>query len=86
MPLGQGIPLLPPGDLTTLDLVDQRILPDSGIAVLAYTVPGGEAAPKIGFIKPAKAAAKKRAVKRVAKRVAVKSRRSALPKTRRGRR
>jgi dihydrofolate reductase len=59
--LGQGIPLLPPGDLTTLELVDHKILPDSGIAVLAYSVPGGQAAPPIGFIKPAKARSKPRA-------------------------
>ena len=62
--LGTGIPLLPPGGATTLRLVDYKILPKSGIAVLAYSVPGGAEAPPIGFIKPAKAGSKKRAVKR----------------------
>lgn len=56
--LGQGIPLLPPGDLTTLELVDHKILPDTGIAVLAYAVPGGRGAPPIGFLKPARTRAK----------------------------
>ena len=65
--IGQGIPLLPPGDLTTLELVDHKILPDSGIAVLAYSVPGGQPAPPIGFIKAARARAKKRAGRRIAK-------------------
>ena len=46
---------LPPGGTTTLKLVDHKILPKSGIAILAYTVPGGAAAPPIGFIKRPKA-------------------------------
>ena len=70
--LGQGIPLLPPGDLTTLELVDHKILPKSGIAVLAYSVPGGAAAPRIGFIKPPKASEKKRVAKKPAKKKAAK--------------
>lgn len=61
--LGQGIPLLPPGDATTLDLVDHKILPGSDIVVLAYSVPGGASAPPIGFIKPAKARSKTRAAR-----------------------
>jgi len=61
--LGEGIPLLPPGGTTTLKLVDHKILPKSGIAILAYSVPGGAAAPLIGFITPPKARAKERAVK-----------------------
>jgi dihydrofolate reductase len=61
--LGQGIPMLPPGDLTTLELVDHKILPGSGIAVLAYSVPGGQPAPPIGFIKT-KTRSKKRAAAR----------------------
>jgi dihydrofolate reductase len=65
--LGSGIPLLPPGKLTTLELADHKILPDSGIAVLAYSVPGGVAAPPIGFIKPARARARKAAAKRTMK-------------------
>jgi dihydrofolate reductase len=62
--LGQGIPLLPPGDMTTLELVDHKILPTSGIAVLAYSVPGGASAPPIGFIKPPKTRAKQAAKKK----------------------
>jgi dihydrofolate reductase len=64
--LGQGIPLLTPGDLTTLELVDHKVLPDSGIVVLAYSVPGGQAAPPIGFITPPKSRPKESAKKRPA--------------------
>ena len=39
--LGQGIPLLPPGASTKLVLSDQKILPRSGMVVLAYSIPGG---------------------------------------------
>ncbi len=46
--LGDGIPLLPPGASTTLVLSDTKVLPASGIVVLAYAVPGGVGpAPKI---------------------------------------
>lgn len=38
--LGAGIPLLPPGSAAKLVLQDQKILPRSGIVLLAYTVPG----------------------------------------------
>ena len=72
--LGQGIPLLPPGDLTTLELVDHKILPDSGIAVLAYSVPGGQSAPPIGFIKAAAARSQKRAAKPLKKSATAESR------------
>ena len=65
--IGSGIPVLPPGSATELRLVDQKILPDSGIAVLAYSVPGGIEAPPIGFIKPPRARAKKRPVRRSAR-------------------
>jgi dihydrofolate reductase len=55
--LGAGIPLLPPGPRTTLTLVDHKVLPDSGIVVLAYTVPDGAGpAPQIEYVKPPKAA------------------------------
>ncbi len=63
--LGEGIPLLPPGGVTTLQLVDHQVLPKSGIAVLAYSLPRGAGAPPIGFIKPPKPRAKKRAAKKV---------------------
>ena len=63
--IGEGIPLLPPGGTTTLKLVDYKILPKSGIAILAYAVPGGSGAPMIGFIKAPKAAAKKRPARTV---------------------
>lgn len=53
--LGSGIPVLPAGAMTTLTLVDQKTLPASGIVVMSYSVPGGIAAPRIAFIKAAKA-------------------------------
>ena len=43
--LGAGIPLLPPGSRTTLRLVDQKVLPASGIVVLSYAVPGSAGPP-----------------------------------------
>ncbi len=50
--LGEGIPLLPPGASTTLVLSDVRTLPESGIVVLAYALPGGVGpAPAIHFLK-----------------------------------
>lgn len=60
--LGAGIPLLPPGAATKLTLSDQKTLPASGIVVLSYSIPGGVGpAPRIRFIKAAKARpAKKR--------------------------
>ena len=68
--IGEGIPLLPPGGTTTLKLVDHKILPKSGIAILAYAVPGGAGAPAIGFIKAPKARAKKRAARKAVKKTA----------------
>ena len=59
--LGAGVPLLPPGAVTTLVLADQKTLPHSGIVVLSYSVPGGVGpAPRIRFIKAAKIRAKAR--------------------------
>jgi dihydrofolate reductase len=53
--IGAGIPLLPPGAKTTLVLKDRKVLPASGIVVLAYSVPGGVGpAPRIRYIKPPK--------------------------------
>ncbi len=53
--LGAGIPLLPPGAAAKLQLADQKILPASGIVVLAYSVPGGVGpAPRIRYIKDGK--------------------------------
>jgi dihydrofolate reductase len=50
--LGSGIPLLPSGASVTLALADQKILPDSGIVVLSYSVTGSRLkAPRIGFVK-----------------------------------
>ena len=49
--LGAGIPLLPPGASTQLVLADKKILPKSGIVMLAYSVPGGIPAPRIRYIK-----------------------------------
>ena len=60
--LGSGIPLLPPGASTKLTLVDQKTLPASGIVALSYSIPGGVGpAPRIGYVKPAKARSKKNA-------------------------
>jgi dihydrofolate reductase len=57
--LGDGIPLLPPGRSTKLVLTDVKRLPASGIVALAYSVEGaGGAAPKIRYIKSAKARGK----------------------------
>jgi dihydrofolate reductase len=57
--LGSGVPLLPPGASTKLKLVDQKILPASGILALAYSVPGSvDPAPRIRYIKAAKERAK----------------------------
>jgi dihydrofolate reductase len=59
--IGEGIPLLPPGTATKLKLVDQKILPKSGIVVLAYSVEGTDnPAPPIRFVKAARTRAKKR--------------------------
>jgi dihydrofolate reductase len=58
--LGAGVPLLPPGAATKLVLADHVVLPASGIVALAYSVPGGVGpAPRIQYIKPAKARTKK---------------------------
>jgi dihydrofolate reductase len=48
--LGEGIPLLPAGASTTLELVDQIILPASGIVMLSYRVPGRGPGVRIRFI------------------------------------
>jgi dihydrofolate reductase len=62
--LGEGIPLLPPGGAAKLKLADHRILPRSGIVLLAYTVGGSRgAAPRIHYVKSARGARKKRASK-----------------------
>ena len=62
--LGAGVPLLPPGASTKLVLADKKILPKSGIVMLAYSVPGGVPAPHIRYIKTKSMPAKKRAVAR----------------------
>ena len=50
--LGNGIPLLPPGTSTKLVLSDQKILPRSGIVVLAYSIPGGVGpGPRVRYVK-----------------------------------
>jgi dihydrofolate reductase len=50
--LGAGVPLLPPGSRTKLRLVDQRVLPASGILALSYAVPGSAGPPpRITYIK-----------------------------------
>jgi dihydrofolate reductase len=53
--LGQGIPVLPPGAPATLRLVDQQVLPASGIVALNYAVEGSKAeAPRIAYVSPSK--------------------------------
>ena len=50
--LSSGIPVLPAGAIAKLVLADQKILPDSGIVVLAYEVAGSVAAPpRIRYVK-----------------------------------
>jgi dihydrofolate reductase len=52
--LGDGVPLLPPGGETTLVLTDSKVLPESGILCLAYSVPGGIGpAPTVFYVKGA---------------------------------
>jgi hypothetical protein len=62
--LGAGIPLLPPGASTQLVLADKKILPKSGIVMLAYSIPGGVPAPRIRYIKTKSIPAKKKAAAR----------------------
>jgi dihydrofolate reductase len=65
--LGAGVPLLPPGAVTKLKLADQKTLPVSGIVALSYSVPGGVGpAPRIRYVKAAKARVKKRSTKKAA--------------------
>ena len=53
--LGSGIPLVPPGPQAKLKLADHKVLPGSGIVVLAYAVKGSKAPPpRIKHIKPPK--------------------------------
>ena len=69
--LGSGVPLLPPGAATKLTLADQKTLSASGIVALSYSIPGGVGpAPRIGYVKAAKAGSKKNAstVAKLAKR------------------
>ena len=74
--LGSGIPVLPPGASTKLELVDRKILPGSGIVALSYSVPGAVlGAPRIRWVKPKKKPAKKpakKAAKKTGKRPAAK--------------
>lgn len=49
--LGSGVPLLPPGTSAKLTLADQKVLPSSGIVILAYQVNGSTApAPRIEYV------------------------------------
>lgn len=53
--IGAGIPLLPPGASTKLELSDHKTLPASGIVALSYSVPGGVGpAPRIRYVKAAR--------------------------------
>ena len=69
--LGSGIPLVPPGAATKLKLVDQKTLPASGIVALSYSILGGAGpAPRVRYVKPAKARSKKKAAARPKKKKA----------------
>ena len=73
--LGAGIPLLPPGAPTELVLADQKILPASGIVVLAYSVAGSAGpAPRIRHIESAKSRKKAKRTGGAPKRRAAKKR------------
>jgi hypothetical protein len=49
--LGSGVPVLPPGRSTPLVLAEHKVLPDSGIVILAYSVPGAASpAPRIAYV------------------------------------
>jgi hypothetical protein len=77
--LGSGVPLLPPGAATKLTLADQKTLSASGIVALSYSIPGGVGpAPRIRYVKAAKARSKKGAstVAKLAKRTPKKPARS----------
>jgi dihydrofolate reductase len=51
--IGSGIPLLPPGALAKLELVDQKVLPASGIVFVSYRVRRrGARGARIRYIKP----------------------------------
>ena len=58
--LGSGIPVMPAGTSAKLVLADQKILPESGIVVLAYAVARSDAAPpRIRYVKAGKQKAKR---------------------------
>jgi dihydrofolate reductase len=53
--VGSGVPLLPAGALSKLELVDQKVLPTSGIVFLSYRVRTRRAVgARIRYIKPRK--------------------------------
>ena len=73
--LGAGIPLLPPGAATELVLADQKILPASGIVVLAYSVAGSAGpAPRVRYIRSGKSRKKAKRTSGAPKRRAAKKR------------
>lgn len=72
--IGSGIPVLPAGARTKLELADHKRLP-SGISMLAYSVSGGLGpAPRIRWIKPAKKQSKKTAKRPATKKSSVRRR------------
>ena len=60
--LGSGVPLVPSGPRATLTLADRKVLPSSGIVMLAYSVKDSKAKPP--RIKHVKAGKTKRIVPR----------------------
>lgn len=63
--VGSGVPLLPAGALSKLELIDQKVLPTSGIVFLSYRVRTRHAVgARIRYIKPRKPKAKPVARKR----------------------
>lgn len=64
--VGSGVPLLAPGALGKLELIDQKILPASGIVFLSYRVrTRGAVGARIRYIKPRRPTAKRGARKAV---------------------
>jgi dihydrofolate reductase len=67
--LGHGIPLLPAGASTKLELVDQKTLPASGIVALSYRVRGRRTpGARIRYVKARKSATTGRATTRATSR------------------
>jgi dihydrofolate reductase len=75
--LGSGIPLLPPGSTTKLQLVDQKVLPATGILALSYAVPGTAGPPAgITYIREARPRQRDSRRRSATRRASIKKKRS----------